>query len=104
MKPIEAKRKLEERYKNQNEYNREKYDRVSVMFPAGYRDIVRTRAGKNNQSLNAFILEAVREKMGDMEEKNFASEKGAEKERKVESLEELQAIIDARKEEIKNIE
>ena len=63
MKPIEAKRKLEERYNRQNEYNREKYDRVSVMFPSGYRDVVRDKAKSKGLSLNAFILEAVKEKM-----------------------------------------
>ncbi len=68
MKPIEAKRKLEERYNKQNEYNRDKYDRVSVMFPNGYRDVVRGRAKEQGQSLNAFILEAVREKMGENNE------------------------------------
>ena len=64
MKPQETKRMLEERYKKQNEYNKGKYDRVSVMFPAGYRDVVRDRAKENGQSLNAYILDAVREKMG----------------------------------------
>lgn len=67
MKPIEAKRKLEERYRNQNKYNSEKYDRVSVMFPSGYRDIVRDRAKEENKSLNSFILEAVKEKIGEVE-------------------------------------
>lgn len=63
MKPIEAKKMLEERYKKQNDYNKEKYDRVSVMFPSGYRDVVRKEAEREKQSLNAFILEAVKEKM-----------------------------------------
>lgn len=63
MKPIEAKRKLEERYNKQNEYNKEKYDRVSVMFPSGYRDIVRDKAKEQGKSLNSFILEAVKEKI-----------------------------------------
>ena len=67
MKPIEAKRKLEERYNKQNEYNREKYDRVSVMFPSGYRETVRDKAKAQGQSLNAFILEAVKEKMKNIE-------------------------------------
>lgn len=67
MKPIEAKRKLEERYNKQNEYNRKKYDRVSVMLPNGYRDIVRDKAKAQGQSLNAFIVEAVKEKMKNIE-------------------------------------
>lgn len=67
MKPIEAKRKLEERYNKQNNYNREKYDRVSVMLPAGYREEVRAEAKKAGESLNSFIIEAIREKMGKIE-------------------------------------
>lgn len=63
MKAIEAKRKLEERYDKQNDYNRKKYDRVSVMFPAGYREEVREMARTQDKSLNGFILEAVKEKM-----------------------------------------
>ena len=55
MELLEAKRKLEQRYNKQNEYNRQKYDRVSVMFPAGYRDKVREIATKEGKSLNAYI-------------------------------------------------
>ena len=62
MELLEAKRKLEQRYNKQNEYNRKKYDRVSVMLPAGYRDKVREIATKEGKSLNAYILEAVQEK------------------------------------------
>ena len=63
MKAIEAKRKLEERYDRQNDYNRRKYDRVSVMLPAGYRETVRAKANEQGKSLNSFILEAIKEKM-----------------------------------------
>lgn len=62
MELLEAKRKLEQRYNKQNEYNKKKYDRVSVMFPAGYREKVREIATKEGKSLNAYILEAVQEK------------------------------------------
>ena len=64
MKAIEAKRKLEERYDKQNDYNRRKYDRVSVMLPAGYREKVREKANEQGKSLNGFILEAIKEKVG----------------------------------------
>lgn len=63
MELLEAKRKLEQRYNKQNEYNRKNYDRVSVMFPAGYREQVRDAAQAAGKSLNAYILEAVQEKM-----------------------------------------
>lgn len=63
MELLEAKRKLEQRYNKQNEYNKKNYDRVSVMFPAGYRDKVREIASGEGKSLNAYILEAVKEKI-----------------------------------------
>jgi predicted HicB family RNase H-like nuclease len=63
MELLEAKRKLEQRYNKQNEYNRKNYDRVSVMFPSGYREQVRDAAQAAGKSLNAYILEAVQEKM-----------------------------------------
>lgn len=67
MKPIEAKRKLEERYDKQNEYNRKNYDRVSVMLPAGERDKLRAIATERKQSLNAFILEAIENHVNNIE-------------------------------------
>lgn len=63
MELLEAKRKLEQRYNKQNEYNKKNYDRVSVMFPVGYREQVRDAAQALGKSLNAYILEAVQEKM-----------------------------------------
>ena len=63
MNPVEVKKKLEKRYEKQNDFNRSNYDRVSVMFPKGYRDEVRERAKEQGKSLNSFIIEAVQEKM-----------------------------------------
>lgn len=67
MKAIEAKRNLEKRYEKQNEYNKQKYDRVSLMLPAGERDKLRTIATERKQSLNAFILEAIEKHVNDIE-------------------------------------
>lgn len=63
MKPIEVKKKLEDRYNKQNDFNRNNYDRVSVMFPKGYKEEVKERAKQEGKSLNAFIIEAVQNKM-----------------------------------------
>lgn len=63
MELLEAKRKLEQRYEKQNQYNKQKYDRVSVMFPAGFREQVREIASLEGKSLNAYIIEAVQEKV-----------------------------------------
>lgn len=67
MELLEAKRKLEQRYNKQNEYNKSKYDRVSVMLPNGYRDQVRAAAEKDGLSLNAYILDAIKTKMNNIE-------------------------------------
>lgn len=67
MKPIDAKRKLEAQYSRQNEYNRKNYERVSVMLPAGEREKVREAAKEKNMSLNTYIIEAIQEKMKNIE-------------------------------------
>lgn len=67
MKAIDAKRKLEAQYNRQNEYNKKNYERVSVMLPAGEREKVRTAAKSQGLSLNAYIIEAIREKMKNIE-------------------------------------
>lgn len=67
MNPVEIKKKLEERYEKQNDFNRNNYDRVSVMFPKGYREEVKERAKQDGKSLNAFIIEAVQDKMNKIE-------------------------------------
>ena len=101
MKPIEAKKMLEKRYKKQNDYNKDKYDRVSLMFPHGYRDTVREKAKAEGKSLNAFILDAVKEKMGDAEEKENNLPINNDAGNNTKSMQELQAMLDARREEIK---
>lgn len=63
MELIDAKRKLEKRYARQNEYNKNKYDRFSLMLPTGYKEVIKEQAKKEGKSLNNFILEAIQEKM-----------------------------------------
>lgn len=67
MKPIDAKRKLEAQYNRQNEYNKKNYERVSLMLPAGEREKVRAAAESQNMSMNAYIIEAIKEKMKNIE-------------------------------------
>lgn len=68
MKPIDAKRKLEAQYSRQNEYNRKNYERVSVMLPAGEREKVRAAAKGKGMSMNSYIIEAIQEKMSNIEQ------------------------------------
>ena len=67
MKPIDAKRKLEAQYNRQNEYNKKNYERISSMLPAGEREKVRVAAESQNMSMNAYIIEAIKEKMKNIE-------------------------------------
>lgn len=67
MKPIDAKRKLEAQYSRQNEYNKKNYERVSLMLPAGEREKIRAAAEAEKKSLNAYIIEAIKEKMKNIE-------------------------------------
>ena len=67
MKPLDAKRKLEAQYNRQNDFNRKNYERVSLMLPAGEREKVRAAAAAENKSLNSYIIEAIQEKMKNIE-------------------------------------
>ena len=46
-----------------NRYNAKAYDRIAVCVPKGEKDILQARAAKNGESLNAFIIRAIREAM-----------------------------------------
>ena len=39
----------------QNQYNREKYDRVNLTMPKGQKEVVRQKAKKRGQSVNEYI-------------------------------------------------
>ena len=47
----------------QNEYNKEKYDRISLMVPKGKKDIIKAHAKAKGQSVNEFINLAIEEKL-----------------------------------------
>ena len=46
-------------YKYNNDFNREKYDRISLMVKSGKKDIIKEKAAANNESVNAFINRAI---------------------------------------------
>ncbi len=60
-KLIESDRKLKERYKKQNEYLADKYDRLNFTVPAGKKAEVEAAAKAVGVSLNAFCRDAVLE-------------------------------------------
>ncbi len=39
----------------QNQYNKEKYDRITIMVPKGSKDVLQLHAKECNLSLNAYI-------------------------------------------------
>ncbi|KIR02527.1 hypothetical protein P261_01342 [Lachnospiraceae bacterium TWA4] len=40
-------------------YNKNNYDRIQIVVPKGQREIIRSHATNNNESLNAFIIRAI---------------------------------------------
>lgn len=55
----ESDRKLKDRYKKQNEYLAEKYDRLNFTVPAGMKSEIEAAAKATGKSLNAFCRDAV---------------------------------------------
>lgn len=42
-----------------NQYNKDKYDRFSLMLPKGKKEVIQNEAKKNGESVNAFINRAI---------------------------------------------
>lgn len=42
-----------------NKYNKDKYDRFSLMLPKGKKEVIQRKAEKNGESVNAFINRAI---------------------------------------------
>ena len=62
MKREEEKKKLknlQERYKRQNEYLKDKYDRVSAVLPKGTKERLQAIANRTGIKSSAFITKAV---------------------------------------------
>ena len=49
--------------KYNNEYNSKAYDRINFTLPKGEKDIVRAAADKAGQSVNAYIAQAIAERI-----------------------------------------
>lgn len=47
----------------QNEYNKQKYDRITTLVPKGEKDIIKERAKEVGMSTNAFVYAAIKEKI-----------------------------------------
>lgn len=55
---LKALERQEKQYRRQNEYIKNNYDRLSVTFPKGYKNIMR---GIDGESVNGYINRLVRE-------------------------------------------
>lgn len=50
-------------FKYQNDYNKEKYDRLTLVMPKGKKDKVKKRADELNKSVNGYINDVIDEDM-----------------------------------------
>lgn len=51
-------------------YNCKAYDRLAVMVPKGDRDIIKEAAEAEGKSINAYVVEAIADKMRSGRQKN----------------------------------
>ena len=56
-------KKVYEKVSYNREYNEKNYDRIGVMVPKGERERIREEANKVGMSVNAFIVNAIRDKI-----------------------------------------
>jgi len=47
----------------QNQYNKDKYDRITIMVPKGNKVVLQTYAKQLNLSLNAYVNKLLEEKL-----------------------------------------
>lgn len=60
---MEARKNSEARIKANNRYNEKAYDRISIAIPKGKKEKIQACAAQMGKSLNAYVGEAVDEKM-----------------------------------------
>lgn len=49
--------------KYQNDYNKQKYDRTTIMTPKGKKEQIKAAASAAGMSMNEFIVSAIEEKL-----------------------------------------
>ena len=53
----------EARIRANNKYNAKAYDRINIAVPKGQKDIIQARATTQGKSVNAYVIEAISEKL-----------------------------------------
>lgn len=54
----------QEQIRYMNQYNKDKYDRISLMAPKGHKEKIKEAANAENMSMNEYIMSAIAAKMG----------------------------------------
>lgn len=60
---MSAEEKVFNQISYQNSYNKEKYDRISLMLPKGEKDQIKTAAVAAGESVNEFINKAIKQRI-----------------------------------------
>lgn len=60
---MSAEEKVFNQISYQNSYNKEKYDRISLMIPKGEKDRIKTAAAAAGESVNEFINKAIKQRI-----------------------------------------
>jgi predicted HicB family RNase H-like nuclease len=60
---MSAEEKVFNQISYQNSYNKEKYDRISLMLPKGEKDRIKTAAVAAGESVNEFINKAIKQRI-----------------------------------------
>ncbi len=60
---MSAEEKVFNQISYQNSYNKEKYDRISLMLPKGEKDRIKTAAAAAGESVNEYINKAIRQRI-----------------------------------------
>ena len=60
---MSAEEKVFNQISYQNSYNKERYDRISLMLPKGEKDRIKTAAAAAGESVNEYINKAIRQRI-----------------------------------------
>lgn len=60
---MSAEEKVFDQISYQNSYNKEKYDRISLMLPKGEKDRIKTAAAAAGESVNEYINKAIKQRI-----------------------------------------
>ncbi len=60
---MSAEEKVFNQISYQNSYNKEKYDRISLMLPKGEKDRIKTAASAAGESVNEYINKAIKQRI-----------------------------------------